>query len=204
MTSEPTVYVVDDDPGARESVRLLVRSMGVQSKQFESAEEFLASLDVEAAGCVVTDLRMPGASGLDLQAALAEAGSTLPVIVISGVAETRATVKAMEQGAITLLDKPYREDELWTAIRRALTLDVARRREADEHAAVRERFARLTARETETLRMILEGKPNKAAATVLNVSERTIENRRRSIFAKTGTKSVAELVRLCIEADVEL
>lgn len=201
---EPTVYIVDDDPGSRESVRLLVRSMGVRTEQFESVERLLDSIDPRSSGCVVSDVRMPGLSGLDLQRALEQRGSTLPVILITAHAETPITVRAMEQGAVTLLDKPYRDDELWNAIRRALTLDVSRRNEAAQRDALRRRLARLTEREFETLKLIVEGKPNKTAAGELNVSERTIENRRRSIFAKTETNSVAELVRLCIEADMDV
>ena len=123
MVAEQIVYVVDDDDGSSMSVCALVRSMGVQSESYESAEEFLVNYRAGQPGCLVTDFRMRGMNGLQLQEKLLERNIELPVILITAFARTPMTVQAMKHGAVTLLDKPYRVDELWNSIRKALELD---------------------------------------------------------------------------------
>ena len=125
MANEPTVFVVDDDELARTSVCMLVRSMGVRSHSFSSAEEFLDYYVPGWPGCLVTDVRMLGMSGLELQRALTARGVTLPVVVLTAYATTPLTVRAMQQGAVTLVEKPYQQDELWNAIQEALEIDRA-------------------------------------------------------------------------------
>jgi two-component system response regulator FixJ len=198
---EQTVFVVDDDRQARESVCALVRSLGLRAESFASAEEFLASFTPDCAGCLVTDVRMLGMSGVELQQKLNEAGAPLPVIVLTAYARTPLTVKVMQQGALTLLEKPYEEDDLWDAIRRALAQDTNRRQQHEHVERIRGRLASLTDKEREVLDGIVAGKPNKNIARELDVSIRTVENRRRDIFAKTQTDSVAELVRMVIDAE---
>lgn len=198
---EQTVFVVDDDRQARESVCALVRSLGLRAESFASAEDFLAAFTPDRAGCLVTDVRMLGMSGVELQQKLNEAGAPLPVIVLTAYARTSLTVEVMQRGALTLLEKPYEEDDLWDAIRKALAQD-ARRRQQHEHVAqIRGRLESLTHKEREVLDRIVAGKPNKNIARELDVSIRTVENRRRDIFAKMQADSVAELVRMVIDAE---
>lgn len=199
MSEQPTVFVIDDDGPARDSVCLLVRSMGIRALAFESAEQFLQGFDSDCPGCVITDVRMPGLSGVQLQEALLEKSIGIPVIVLTGYASTALTVRAMKNGAVTLLDKPYQDNDLWDAVRNALTQDATHRQRSMRMREIRERLGRLTPKEVSVLDLILKGRPNKLMAAELKVSERTVENRRREIFRKTETKSVAELVRLAIE-----
>lgn len=199
MSEQPTVFVIDDDGPARDSVCLLVRSMGIRALAFESAEQFLQGFDSDCPGCVITDVRMPGLSGVQLQEALLEKSIGIPVIVLTGYASTALTVRAMKNGAVTLLDKPYQDNDLWDAVRNALTRDATYRQRSMRMREIRERLDRLTPKEVSVLDLILKGRPNKLMAAELKVSERTVENRRREIFRKTETKSVAELVRLAIE-----
>lgn len=200
MSEQPTVFVIDDDGPARDSVCLLVRSMGIRALAFESAEEFLKGFDPDCAGCVITDVRMPGLSGVELQEVLLSDSIEIPVIVLTGYASTALTVRAMKNGAVTLLDKPYQDNDLWDAVRSALTRDATFRQQSIRVRELRERLDRLTSKEVSVLNLILKGRPNKFMAAQLVVSERTVENRRREIFRKTETNSVAALVRLAIEA----
>jgi len=144
MVFEPVVFVVDDDQHACKSVCALVRSLGLRAEAFSSAEEFLTRHTRGCPGCLVTDIRMTGMSGLDLQDRLAEQGVRLPVIILTAYPRTRSTVRAMKAGAVTLLEKPYDEEELWDAIRKALAQETATRAEAQRRAEIRERAARLT------------------------------------------------------------
>lgn len=204
MVSEPIVFVVDDDQGARASVCALVQSMGLTAESFSSAEQFLEFYKGDHLGCVVTDVRMLGMSGLELQERLNEMGSILPVVVLTAYATTSLAVRAMKSGAVTMLDKPYHEDELWNAIRKALSLD-ANRRVAQEHSLeLRKRLDTLTDSERIVLDHVVSGKANKVIARRLDVSIRTVENRRRDIFKKMQAESAVELVRLVIEAGVDI
>jgi two-component system, LuxR family, response regulator FixJ len=200
MSEQPTVFVIDDDGPARDSVCLLVRSMGIRALAFESAEQFLQGFDSGCPGCVITDVRMPGLSGVQLQEVLLEKSIGIPVIVLTGYASTPLTVRAMKNGAVTLLDKPYQDNDLWDAVRNALTRDATYRQRSVRMREIREKLDRLTSKEVSVLNLILKGRPNKLMAAELKVSERTVENRRREIFQKSETNSVAELVRLAIEA----
>jgi FixJ family two-component response regulator len=202
VTFQPTVFIVDDDENARKSLCALVGSLGVRSESFSSAEEFLANYAAGRPGCLVTDICMMGMSGLDLQDRLAELGIELPVIVLTAFPRTRSTVRAMAAGAVTLLEKPYAEDELWDAIRRALTRDAAARAETRHRREIKERADLLSPAEWTVMQMIVQGQPNKIIAAKLNASIRTIEARRHEVFAKMGVESVAQLVRLAIEAQL--
>jgi two-component system, LuxR family, response regulator FixJ len=202
MQFEPVVFVVDDDERARKSVCALVSSLGLQTEAYSSAEEFLAREIPVCHGCVVTDIRMIGMSGLDLQDRLKERGVRLPVIVLTAYPKTRSTVRAMKAGAVTLLEKPYDEEELWDAIRNALAQEAAGQAEAQRRGDIQQRAAALTPAERDVMNMIVQGKPNKVIAKQLNMSIRTIEGRRHEVFAKMGVESVAELVRLALEGEL--
>ncbi|MBI1314300.1 response regulator [bacterium] len=201
MVSKPVVYVVDDDDLARRSVCALVQSMGISAVSFASAEEFLNAYEPDAPGCLVTDVRMLGMSGLELQQELIDRAISLPVIVMTAFPRTPMTVEVIQKGAVTVLEKPYVDDDLWDAIRKALALDKDVRQQREEQERVRQRFALLTDREVEVLNLIMEGRSNKQIAAALKVSIRTVENRRSSIFARTQTSSLAELIQLRLSVD---
>jgi RNA polymerase sigma factor (sigma-70 family) len=200
MHDEPTVFVIDDDEQARKSVCMLVRSMGLAAEAFASAEEFLASQVEDRAGCVVTDLRMQGMSGIELQEKLALNKISLPVIILTAYAQTSLAVRAMKAGAITMLDKPYADNDLWEAIRKAMAEDAARRDACHRRRRLDALVAQLTPAERNVMEMIVAGKPNKAIAKELGVSVRTVEYRRHEVLVKMQAQSVAELVGLVIEA----
>ena len=200
MSPEVIVHVVDDDPQARRSVCALVRSMGLRAEGYESAEEFLAQYTPGSPGCLVTDVRLLGMSGLELQDELRQREIRLPVIVLTGYARTPLTVRALKAGAVTLLEKPYNTDELWDAIRGALWQDAAARTRAERHEELRRRLASLSASEQAVLELLVAGHTNKAIAQQLGVSLRTVENRRHDILAKMQAASVVDLVRLVIDS----
>lgn len=195
----PTVYVVDDDKGSRESLRALVCSIGVSAETFATAEDFLAALNPDRPGCLVTDLRMLGMSGIELQRELLERGIGLPVILLTAHAETPLTVKAVKQGAVTVLEKPCRDYELYDAIRDALALDSSTRQHVAKQNEFVQRLELLSPDERIVLELMVEGIANKEIARQLDVSIRTIENRRQKIFEKTGTETLAELIRRFVE-----
>jgi two-component system, LuxR family, response regulator FixJ len=199
MAFEPVVFVVDDDEHACKSVCALVRSLGLQAEAYSSAEDFLARHTRGRPGCLVTDIRMTGMSGLDLQDRLAAENIHLPVIVLTAYPRTRSTVRAMRAGAMTLLEKPYDEEELWDAIRKALAQENADRVEVQRRSEIQDRAASLAPTERAVMNLIVQGKPNKVIAKQLDLSIRTIESRRHEVFTKMGVESVAELVRLAIE-----
>ena len=157
MFNDATVFVVDDDDQARESVCALIRSMGLNAESFPSGEDFLESYTDHRPGCLVTDLRMLGMSGLELQEALIEKGITLPVIVITAHPRTSLTVRAMRHGAITLLEKPYEDNDLWDAIREGIQRDKEHRAEQIREREVRQRIESLNEKERAVLDMMVEG-----------------------------------------------
>ncbi len=203
MPTSATVFVVDDDPNARESVCALVESLGLAAESFASAEEFLDGYANNDHGCVVTDVRMLGMTGLELQQALKERGILLPVIVITAFAETQLTVQAIKQGAVTVLEKPYTDNDLSTAIREAVRRNEAERAQRQRRLEIRRRLASLTDKEREVLDRIIEGVANKVIARRLGVSVRTVENRRHQVYAKMQADSLAELVQMVIEVKDE-
>ena len=203
MAGEPTVFVVDDDELMRTSICALARSMGVRAEAFRSAEEFLENYVDGRPGCLVTDVRMLGMSGLELQEKLRELDVQLPVIVMTAHATTPLTVRAMQGGALTLLEKPFEENELWDAIRKALAKDAEQRATHEHRRELRRRVERLTPVQREVMDLIVAGKSNKWIAQELDVGIRTVESRRREVFERMQAESLAELVRLAIEASSE-
>jgi two-component system response regulator FixJ len=203
MAAKPTVFVVDDDEQARKSVCALIRSMGIHAESFASAEEFLDGYAEPRAGCLVTDVRMLGMSGLELQEELNRRNVFLPIIVLTAYARTPLTVRAVKAGAVTVLEKPYEDDDLWDAIRNALAEDAASRAQHQRRQELRRRIDLLSPSERKVMELIAQGKPNKSIAKLLDVSIRTVENRRREVFEKMEAHSVAELVRMVIEADAD-
>ena len=197
-----TVYVVDDDRQARESVCALVRSMGGRAESFESAERFLERYEAGSPGCLVSDMRMFGMSGLELQEKMVDERICLPVILITAFPKTHTTVRAIQMGAVNVIEKPYDDDSLWDAIRKAVAIDRDRRGQFEQLQAIQTRFHTLTDKEQKVLELIVAGSTNKTIASTLNVSVRTVENRRREVFEKMQASSVAELVKMAIRADL--
>ena len=199
MNAKPTVFVVDDDRDARDSVCALVRSMRVPVEPFSSAEQFLRSFDEEMCGCLVSDMRMPGMGGLDLVETLWQAGHRLPIIIISGYINVPNAVSAMKKGALTVLEKPYEDQELWDAISNAMKKDVTIRMDKAHQQTISGRFARLTSNEQQVLDLIADGTANKVVARKLGISLRTVEDRRRRVYTKLGADSLAGVVKMTID-----
>ncbi|MDA8745891.1 response regulator [Rubripirellula amarantea] len=200
MSDTATVYIVDDDNDAREAVEMLLTEMKVQHESFASAEAFLESYQGQRPGCLVTDVRMLEMSGLELQEELQRRQVTLSVVVVTGYADTPVIVRAIKNGAVTLLQKPTRNHELWDAIRAGLAQDAENLEKEREQKQLQARIDSLTPAEKEVLDLIVEGLPNKTIATRLDVSVRTVEVRRQHVFAKLSADSVAELVQIVMRA----
>ena len=194
----PIVFVVDDEPTVLKSICALVGSFGQKTESFQSAYEFLEFYDGQP-GCLVSDVRMFGMTGLELQEKLIHDGIELPVILISAHAEIPVTVRAMKLGAVTFLEKPCRDVELWEAIRTALEQDAENRNRMLRRKQITARLAKLTPSEKEVLDLIVAGQLNKQIAKSLGVSIRTVESRRHNIFKKLESDSIADLVKTVLE-----
>lgn len=199
----PIVYVVDDDASFRKSLLRLLRAHGLEAQSYDSAASFLKSGLTNRDGCILLDIRMPGLSGLDLQAALAKAACTMPVIFLTGHGDIPTSVWAMKKGATDFLTKPVDEDNLLKSIHSALAENEMRNKAAGEIEAVRARIQSLTDRELEVMRHVITGELNKQIGSALGVVEKTIKVHRARVMEKMGVHSVAELVRLCSLAGVE-
>ena len=195
----PMVFIVDDDEAVRNSLRLLVKSVGLAASSTNSAQEFLASYDPEHPGCLVLDVRMPGMSGLELQQHLNLRGALIPVIFITGHGDIPMAVEAMQQGAFDFLQKPFRDQDLVDRIQRALEKDRNSRDELTQRNRIRERLDTFTPREREVLDLIVSGKPNKIMAADLGLSQRTVEIHRARVMEKMGASSLAQLVRMTLD-----
>ena len=197
MNQRPaTVFIVDDDDAVRSSLRLLLKSVGLQATAFPSARDYLAAWDPDQPGCLVLDVRMPGMSGLELQEELNRRGAIVPVIFITGHGDIPMAVEAMQHGAFDFLQKPFRDQDLIDRIQKATERDAANRLQLREKELIRARFESLTPREREVLTLVTSGKANKVMAGDLGVSQRTVEIHRARVMEKMGADSVAELVRL--------
>src|SRR5262245_13349504 len=192
----PIVFVVDDDVSLRESLRDLLESVGLRVEVFESADAFLASRIPDVAGCLVLDVRLPGQSGLEFQTELTKAGISLPIIFITGHGDIPMSVRAMKSGAVEFLTKPFRDQDLLEAIRTAIERERARREHESSIAALKTRFASLTAREKEVIGYVSAGFMNKQIAAEMGISEVTVKVHRRNIMQKMNARSLAELVRM--------
>lgn len=194
-----TVFIVDDDEAVRNSLRLLLKSVGLAAVALPAAQEFLSKYDPKQPGCLILDVRMPGMSGLELQEQLNVRGAMIPVIFITGHGDIPMAVEAMQQGAFDFLQKPFRDQDLIDRIQRALTKDQTNRAELKEKSGVRERLQTLTPREREVLTLVTTGKPNKIMAADLGVSQRTVEIHRARVMEKMHASSLAQLVRMVMD-----
>ncbi|MDZ7754213.1 MAG: response regulator [Gammaproteobacteria bacterium] len=195
MSTEPCVFIVDDDPAVRDALAVLLSSMNLHSRGFESADAFLAAYDKDQPGCLITDVCLAGIDGMALQRILKERNSTLPIIVISGHGDIPMSVHMVREGALDFLEKPFRNHVMLRLVREALEIDAEWRARHHAHAAIRERYAELTTREKEIAAMLAEGEPNKVIAARLKISPRTVEAHRANVLRKMEVTSAVALAR---------
>jgi len=197
--SDSLVWVVDDDEAVCDSLQLLLKTVGLESLAFPDGKAFLDAFDDNLPGCVVVDLRMPGMSGLELQEALHQRHSTLPVIFITGHGTVDSAVHAMRAGAIDFLQKPFDDQELLDTIQRSIQRDRDSRDSLAAREQLTERYATLTNREREVMALVVEGHANKVIAFDLQVSERTVEIHRSRVMKKMEANSLPHLVRMSLD-----
>ena len=201
--STAKAFIVDDDPSVLNSLARLVRGAGIQVESFSSSQEFLKCEDRASPACLLLDVAMPGLSGLQVQQSLTNSGNPIPVIFISGHADTPTAVTAMKAGAVDFLSKPVRAKTLLEAIERALAKDEEAQRERKQLAEFQSRFEQLTPREVEVLKHVLAGNLNKQIALALGTVEQTIKIHRGRVMFKMGVDSVASLVRMAGTLGIE-
>jgi FixJ family two-component response regulator len=196
VTVEPTVFVIDDDKAVRLAIKNVLESVGLGAQAFASPREFLKSECADAPGCLVLDVRLPGASGLDFQNELAAAKVEIPIIFITGHGDIPMSVQAMKAGAVDFLTKPFRDQDLLDAVHKAMERDRLRRELQTEVMEVRKRFNMLTPREREVMELVSAGLLNKQIASQLGTSETTAKIHRRQVMRKMQAQSVPDLVRM--------
>jgi FixJ family two-component response regulator len=196
MTQASVVFVVDDDPSVRSSLKFLIGSVGLQVESFDSAEALLRRKLPDEPSCLVLDVRLRGLSGLDFQQELAARNCRMPIIFITGHADIPMSVRAMKAGAVEFLTKPFRDQDLLDAIRIALEKDCVRREREKEVTDLKERFNSLTAREQEVISMVALGMLNKQIADQLGTAENTVKVHRSRAMEKMHAQSLAEVVKM--------
>jgi FixJ family two-component response regulator len=201
MNKEPTVFIVDDDNEVREAIALLMESVGLASETYDSAWAYLACFDPKRPGCLVLDVRMRHMSGLELQERLAEEPMHPPVIIITGHGDVPMAVRAVKNGAVDFIEKPFNDQSLLDAVHRAIEIDAEQRGHALEVADIQQRLERLTKREREVLDQIIAGKRNKVIAADLGISQSTVEAHRAKVMEKLEARSLSELMRLMLLID---
>lgn len=195
-----TIFVIDDDEAVRDSLVFLFRRQGLPCRSFSSANAFLTQLRGDHRGCVVTDLRMPGMDGLALVEALRQAGSPMPVILVTGHSDVPVAVQAMKAGVADFIEKPFDVDIILAAVTQALEAAASRAAQDSWRAVVDGRLATLSERENQVLRLIVDGLPNKVIARNLDISPRTVEIHRANVMTKMQAESLSALVRMAIAA----
>jgi two-component system response regulator FixJ len=202
MPSSAVVHVIDDDEAMRDSLTFLIKVAGIDVRTYDSATSFLDHLPEIKSGCIVTDVRMPGLTGIDLLHRLRERHIPLPVIVITGHGDVSLAVEAMKSGAVEFLEKPFDDDALLTAVKAALSSESAHAKREAERAGILDRLASLSNRERQVLEGLVAGLPNKTIAFDHGISPRTVEIYRANLMSKMQAKSLSDLVRMAMIAGV--
>jgi FixJ family two-component response regulator len=198
-----TVFVVDDDPGMRDSLTWLLQSIGLSVEAYDGARDFLAAYDPDRPGCLVLDVRLPGMGGLDLLNQLGDREGTLPVIMVTAFGDVRTAVRAMRRGAIDVMEKPVDDQLLLERVQQAIALDRRTRVVRARRRAAEALFAKLSRRERQVFDFVTAGRPNKWIAAELKVSAKTVEAYRAAVMRKLGAHSVPDLMRLQQLVDAE-
>ena len=198
MSPDATVYVVDDDAAVRDSLRWLMDSVGLRVAEFASGEEFLEAITPRHPGCVVLDLRMPQLGGLEVHQRLRQRGIELPVIVISGHGDVAVAVRALKSGVVDFIEKPFNDQELLDCVQQAMRRDRDLRLQRHRREELMTRYMALTPRELDVLRLVVDGKANKAISAELGISLKTVETHRARVMEKMAAGSVSELVRMTL------
>ena len=201
--TSPTVFVVDDDPGVRESIRWLLESVDLSVADYGNPQDFLDEFRPERPGCLLLDIRMPAMSGLDLQERLEELEADLPVVFITAHGDVPMAVRAMKSGALDFIEKPYNAQHLIEIVQHAIDVDRRRREEGRQKTDLAQHLERLTPRELEVARLVCKGHSNKGIANELGLSPKTVEVHRGRVMAKMDANSTAELVQMMIQAGVD-
>jgi RNA polymerase sigma factor (sigma-70 family) len=194
--SSACVFVVDDDPSVRSSLKFLIGTVGLQVETFESTDRFLQREISESPSCLILDVRLPGLSGLDFQNELAARNIGIPIIFITGYADVPMSVRAMKGGAVEFLTKPFRDQDLLDAVRIALEKDRARREQDKQESEIQQRYGSLSPREQEVISMVVTGMLNKQIASQLGTAENTVKVHRSRAMEKMQAQSLADLVRM--------
>lgn len=198
MPADAIVHVIDDDEAVRKSLAFLLQTAGLEVRVYESAEAFLAMRPQVTSGCVITDVSMPGISGVDLLRRLRDLKIAMPVIVITGHGDVPLAVEAMKIGAVDFFEKPFDDEALLTAVRSAMDLQKVDSKRQAERAEVSERLTALSSREREVLEGLVMGQPNKTIAFDLGISPRTVEIYRANVMTKMQANSLSDLVRMAL------
>jgi RNA polymerase sigma factor (sigma-70 family) len=196
MTGAPVVFVVDDDPSVRSSLKFLLSTVGLHVESFDSADAFLRKSPPDAPSCLVLDVRLPGLSGLDFQRELAARKIYIPIVFLTGHGDIPMSVRAIKAGAVEFLTKPFRDQDLLDAVRIALERDRARREEEKEVMILQQRFDSLTSREREVISMVVSGMLNKQIADQLGTAESTVKVQRSRALEKMHAESLVDLIRM--------
>tara|TARA_R110000868_G_scaffold326032_3_gene586959 strand:+ start:113 stop:751 length:639 start_codon:yes stop_codon:yes gene_type:complete len=202
---QPVVHIVDDDEAVRDSLSMLLDSVGIKNANYPSAQVFLDSHQVtqlkSQAGCIVLDIRMPDMSGIECQQRLAELKCTLPIIFITGHGDIPMAVETMKRGALEFIQKPFREQQLLDCIQAALQLSISNHSESLYSNEISTRLLSLTEREKQVMQGVISGQANKVIAVEMNISQRTVEIHRANVMEKMQAKTLAELVKLVLTQD---